>query len=182
LFRKVGLYFDILISVTLFSFKGCVFLFKKVRLALCIAIIGVLGLSLNQGETYAANYKYDGKNPVSTGCNHSGVVKATKKFNKKGISGTVQLMYSTKCKTAWAFVKLNKAISFKYDSVYAVIHRNNDKKHYSCDSAGGNGSIRKGQTSCYSAMVYDYKPNTSYAEAIYMSGEWPTNMGKTSSY
>jgi hypothetical protein len=141
---------------------------KKWRVGLLSTVIGVAGLFAGVSDTEAANYKYDGKNPVSTHCDDSGVVKASKSFSNSGISGKVYLMYSTKCKTAWAYVKLNKKLSNKY-IVHGSVHRNNDKKRYSCYD--GNDAIRGGQTSCYSAMVYDYKPNTSYARAhIYKWG------------
>ncbi|MCH5584794.1 YjfA family protein [Shimazuella sp. AN120528] len=154
----------------------------KLRIGLSVAVIAALGFVLGTAPTYAANY-YDGKSPVGTGCNKSGVVKSTKYFNSHNLRGTIQLMYSTKCKTAWAYVKLSKPYPSKYGYVNAVIHRNNDKKSYSCYSSGGNGRIIRYQSTCYSAMVYDYKPNTSYAEGTYSPGEADVySLGRTSSY
>lgn len=40
----------------------------------------------------------------------------------------------------------------------ARIVRKTDGKAYTCGSAGGNGVVNKGQTSCYTPMVYDLDP------------------------
>ena len=37
----------------------------------------------------------------------------------------------------------------------------------SCGSSGGNGKVVAGQTSCYTPMVYDLDPRTSYAFGKY---------------
>jgi hypothetical protein len=157
-------------------------MFRKLRIGVSILTIGAVGFLFSTVPTYAANYHYDGKNPVSTHCDDTGVVKKKKRFNKAGVSGVTMLMYSTKCKTAWAYVKLDKPLKYNQDTVIASVHRNNDKKTYHCNSAGGNGGVNKGQKTCYSAMVYDYKPNTSYAESVYISGGYVAKLGKTSSY
>lgn len=130
--------------------------------------ITFLGLTSSVTEVFAAKSgkeKYDGKSPVATHCDDSGVAMRKKSFSKSNVSGTVYLMYSTECKTAWAFVKLNKALQ-KNSQVVAFVQRNNDKKSYNCTHKNGNGRVQPGQTTCYSPMVYDYKPNTSYAYAI----------------
>jgi hypothetical protein len=163
---------------------------KKWRVGLLSAVVGVAGLFVGVSDTNAANYKNDGKNPVATHCDDSGVAKKTKTFssklkNGKKVTGKIYLMYSTKCKTAWSYVKLDKALPSNME-INASIHRNNDKKVYSCSSKGGNGMIQPGQKTCYSAMVHDYKPNTSYASAtayspkgFYQTGK---SLGKTGSY
>jgi hypothetical protein len=157
---------------------------KKWRVGLLSAVVGVAALFVGISDTSAATYKYDGKSPVSTHCDDTGVVKSSKSFSNSRTSGKVYLMYSTKCKTAWAYVKLNKKLQSKY-RVTGVVHRNNDGKISSCNGKGGNGYIVAGQTSCYSGMVYDYKPNTSYAQAITSATTNPYEIhtsDKTASY
>ncbi len=39
-----------------------------------------------------------------------------------------------------------------------------DGKAYTCGSAGGNGVVNKGQTSCYTPMVYDLDPRKAQAQ------------------
>lgn len=133
--------------------------------------MGMFGMIVSPLSTHAANYPMDGQSPVKKGCNKTGVVKKSKKISYKGTTGTVYLMYSTSCKTAWSFVKLNKPFSKKGYFVSARIFRNNDRKMYYCSNKGGNGDIEVGQSSCYSAMVYDKNPNTAYAlGVIYATG------------
>jgi hypothetical protein len=96
-------------------------------------------------DTNAANYKYDGKNPVSTQCDDKGVAKKTKTFSLKlksgkKVTGKISLMYSTKCKTAWSYVKLDKPLPSNSE-INGYVTRNNDKKTYTCYSDGGNGMI-----------------------------------------
>lgn len=163
---------------------------KKLTVGLLGLVIATFGLFVGASQSDAANYKYDGKNPVATHCDNTGVAKKTKSFSTKlkngtKVTGKIYLMYSTKCKTAWSYVKLNKSLPSNME-INAVVHRNNDKKVYSCSSKGGNGMIQPGQKTCYSAMVYDYKPNTAYASATAYSpkGFYNTgrSLGKTGSY
>jgi hypothetical protein len=147
----------------------------KLRIGLLIALFGACGLFVGTHYVNAANLPYDGKNPVKTGCSKTGVMKKYKTFSykyssNKYISGKVELMYSTKCKTAWAYIKLNNTTPKGY-FVDGVVVRNNDRKTLDCESYG-NGKIKPGQYTCYSGMVYDFKPNTSYATAqIFVPGK-----------
>ncbi|MCH5586676.1 YjfA family protein [Shimazuella sp. AN120528] len=146
---------------------------RKLFTGLFVIFVGVSGLLISPLNTSAATYSKDGKSPVATGCNKTGVVKSSKSFSVKTtsstVSGTVYLMYNTSCKTSWSFVRLSKPLPSKHD-VAGWVERNNDKKIYGCWDANGNGSIKPGQTTCYSPMVYDLSPNTSYASVDVLSG------------
>ncbi|MCH5585971.1 YjfA family protein [Shimazuella sp. AN120528] len=155
---------------------------KKWRVGLLSAAVGVAGLFVGISDTHAANYQFDGKSPVATHCNKTGVAEKTKPFslklkNGQKVTGKIYLMYSTKCKTAWSYVKLDKSLPSNME-INGIVKRKNDKKTYSCYSKGGNGMIEPGQRNCYSAMVYDYKPNTSYASATAYSPKGFYNTGK----
>ncbi|MCH5585017.1 YjfA family protein [Shimazuella sp. AN120528] len=161
---------------------------KKWHVGFLSAVVGVAALFVGISDTSAAfdgKKKYDGKSPVATHCDDTGVAKKTKSFSYKGVKGKIYLMYSTKCKTAWGYVKLNKPLPSNSE-VYGWVHRNNERKVYYCSSKGGNGAIQPGQTTCYSPMVYDYKPNTSNAGAVFYSPkgdyEHPHELGYTDSY
>lgn len=136
---------------------------RKLFTGLFAVVVGALGLLISPLHTNAANYYYDGKSPVATHCDDTGVAKSSRNFSYGKISGTVYLMFSTKCKTAWAYTKVNSVPSGY--AVEGLVHRNTDGKTLWCESSGGNKLIWPGQHSCYSGMVYDYNPNTSYAAA-----------------
>ncbi|MCH5584688.1 YjfA family protein [Shimazuella sp. AN120528] len=137
-------------------------MWHKLRISMLVSIVSVLGLFVSIHSVSAANYYYDGKSPVATGCNNTGWSPKSTTFSYNGISGTVYLMFSSSCKTAWAFVKLNKALPKGYN-VQGWINRTKDQKIMGCSTSGGNGDILPGQTTCYSGMVYDLNPNTSHA-------------------
>ncbi|SHE37220.1 Protein of unknown function [Seinonella peptonophila] len=147
---------------------------RKLSAGLLVAVIGVFGLfvSFNQAEAS----QYDGKSPVKTGCHKTGWAPKTKKISYGNITGTLYLMFSSKCKTAWAYVKLNKPLPKGYQ-VLGFVTRNKDKRIGTCRN--GNGHIIHGQTSCYSAMVYDMSPNTSYAQVYIKKPDKPDPLYKT---
>ncbi|MEC0681393.1 DUF2690 domain-containing protein [Bacillus haynesii] len=80
--------------------------------------------------------------------------------------GIVVLKFSSVCKTAWAKMTLDKAVSSGLETD-AYVKRNKDGKELSCSSAGGNGKVLPEQTSCYTPMVYDLDPRSSYAMGKY---------------
>lgn len=82
------------------------------------------------------------------------------------VIGVVELKFSSTCKTAWAKITMNNTLTSGYEA-NAEITRNTDGKRYNCDSAGGNGKAVAGQKSCYTPMVYDLDPRTSYAFGKY---------------
>lgn len=124
-----------------------------------IAVFSICGLFVGFNQAYA--YQYDGQNPVKTNCDNTGWAPKTKKFSYGSISGTLYLMFSSNCKTAWAYVKLNKSLPKGYE-VIGFVTRNKDKRIGTCGR--GNGNIVPRQTSCYSSMVYDLNPLSSYAQ------------------
>ncbi|WP_326849943.1 DUF2690 domain-containing protein [Bacillus haynesii] len=80
--------------------------------------------------------------------------------------GIVVLKFSSVCKTAWAKMTLDKAVSSGLETD-AYVKRNKDGKELSCSPAGGKGKVLPGQTSCYTPMVYDLDPRSSYAMGKY---------------
>ncbi|WP_296682938.1 NBR1-Ig-like domain-containing protein [Thiothrix sp. UBA2016] len=79
---------------------------------------------------------YDGKDPISMGCDSDATTVASKIIT----GGVIELRYSKKCGTNWARTRANSSSS----STYAKVTRNSDGRSY---SYSGKGSI-------YTAMVY----------------------------
>ncbi|MBZ9640179.1 DUF2690 domain-containing protein [Streptomyces sp. PSKA30] len=153
---------------------------SKRNLARAGVLAGGIGLALIAATGGAQAYAYDGSDPSSTGCSADAttVESATVK-NSNMTFGTIELRYSLKCHTAWARLTLNYTqyacgnASAGYDCAHAYIVRNNDGRKYSC-------TINKGQTQCYTPMVYD-KGLTSYAQAAIDSAAGMANT-RTASY
>ncbi|CAM3868991.1 YjfA family protein [Mesobacillus zeae] len=116
----------------------------------------------------AEDHSYDGKSPYYNDCASSATTKATSYLiNEKNEKiGVVELKFSSTCKTAWAKITMNNNVPSGFEA-NAEVTRNTDKKRFSCDSAGGNGKVVAGQKSCYTPMVYDLDPRTSYAFGKY---------------
>ncbi|MER5664741.1 DUF2690 domain-containing protein [Streptomyces mirabilis] len=139
--------------------------FGKRKLARAGVVVGGLGLSMIATVGGAQAYTYDGSDPSSTGCSSGSttVASATVKASSGATFGTIELRYSTSCHTAWARLTLDYTQSAcgnaaaGYDCAHAYIVRNDDGRRYSC-------TINKGETQCYTPMVYD-KGMTSYAQA-----------------
>ena len=137
---------------------------KKLKLAglsiiiACSTIIAAFGFTNHQVS--AENHSYDGKSPYYNSCASTAVTK-----DKKWIDSIsyVELKFSTKCKTAWAKVTITRPAIYTYEADARIV-RQTDGKAYTCDSSGGNGSVNKGQTSCYTAMVYDLDPRKAQAQ------------------
>lgn len=53
----------------------------------------------------------------------------------------------------------------------AYVKRTTDGKELSCSSAGGNGKVLPGQASCYTPIVYDLDPRSSYVIEKYYQPE-----------
>jgi hypothetical protein len=93
--------------------------------------------------------------------------------------GVIELRYSLRCHTAWGRLTLdytqgacgNSAAGYACPSAFIV--RNNDGRQYSC-------KISRGQTQCYTPMVYD-RGMTSYAQA-YVDGVTGEARTRTASY
>ena len=75
----------------------------------------------------------------------------------------MELKFSTTCKTAWAKVTITRLAVYNNEADARIV-RKTDGKAYTCGSAGGNGVVNKGQTSCYTPMVYDLDPRKAQAQ------------------
>ncbi|MDE1376425.1 DUF2690 domain-containing protein, partial [Bacillus licheniformis] len=69
------------------------------------------------------------------------------------------------CKTAWA--KMTRQSSALRLGGKCICEKKQDGKELSGSSAGGNGKVLPGQTSCYTPMVYVLDPRSSYAMRKY---------------
>jgi hypothetical protein len=131
---------------------------RYIRKALPAVIAAPFLVALIPGSAQAATYSMDGKNPISAGC---AADSTTMKESYIGTSswtlGAIELRYSVKCHTAWARITLSENAWGK-----AQIVRNTDGKAYSCTNLSYSTSL--GSYTCYTAMVYDKDPLSSYAE------------------
>ncbi|MDR4950380.1 DUF2690 domain-containing protein [Neobacillus cucumis] len=106
---------------------------------------------------------YDGSNPVSTGRANDAVTKSYSyiRDSSGNIYGKVYLKWSERCKTSWGKINLYHAAPYDNGAYYAnaVVYSYTSsgtyRTRYTCGSSGGNGAIMKGQTSCYTAQVYN---------------------------
>ncbi|MGS2587524.1 DUF2690 domain-containing protein [Streptomyces hebeiensis] len=139
---------------------------RRNRILSRLAIVGgsIALLFAHSGSAQA--HAYDGTDPSATGCSSSGrTVASAALTNRPGNSlGTIELRFSSSCKTAWARITLRlqqwdcgSAAGLACSKAWVV--RNNDGRTYSC-------TVYTGQTQCYTPQVYDYDPNTSYARGL----------------
>lgn len=122
----------------------------------------------------ASALTYDGTNPYSTGCAYkSPITYETEYIYKNGVKiGYVQLKGSAYCHTAWGYLKFYNAAPYDfYANVWIDSFNGTTKRGYaSCANSGGNGWIMKGQTSCYTAQMWNKDPYNALAKAgIYSS-------------
>lgn len=117
----------------------------------------------------------DGTNPETTGCAASAITAEFANIYYQGvIVGTVELRYSTTCRTAWA-----RIYSTTYNRMDATVHRNSDGKIALCS---GIASWVSGLGySCYSPQLYDH--NSAGTVTSYAQGSvGPSSEYRTSSY
>jgi hypothetical protein len=139
----------------------------KIRNLVVAAVVASCGVIALPGSASAATYSLDGQSPVTAGCSSDattavgGEIKAD---NGNGVIGAIDLRYSVACHAAWARVRISVSADLPGK---AEITRTNDGKSYSCTNLTYSSSL--GLYSCYTAMVYDKDPLTSYA---YGSGTW----------
>jgi hypothetical protein len=124
------------------------------------AVLTTAVLTLGSATSASAlSYTNDGKSPESTGCANDAVTKRSAVAANSSNGTTIELRWSPSCRTAWARVtKAHGPIAYSWAGWGAKIVRNNDGKTFTC-------SVPSGGSSCYTAMVYDLDPLTSYAEA-----------------
>jgi hypothetical protein len=148
------------------------FLKKKVSKVISVGVMFtfVFGLIFAVSPTEKAfDLSYDYSNPYTTGCAYkSPVTYETKYIYKSGVKiGYVQLKGSAYCHTAWSYVKFYSAAPYNgYANVgtyryYGTSSTSNARTF--CNSSGGNGLVEKGQTSCYTAQLWDKDPYNSLA-------------------
>ncbi|TVZ90530.1 DUF2690 domain-containing protein [Streptomyces sp. BK340] len=149
--------------------------------------IGVAALALAAGTTLvftgpadAAGRKWDGKDPIYSGCADTGrlVHKKTDKYYSSRyhlhVSVTASLWYSRGCRTVWAMVDANVPTD-KWNGEGCNIWRNSDMKHYGCKH-------RTGTLEMLSPMLND-KNTTGFATAWSYVGNDPHEMfARTASY
>ncbi|MFC5651147.1 DUF2690 domain-containing protein [Paenibacillus solisilvae] len=150
---------------------------KKISKVVSVGVLFTVFLSLFL--TFAPTEKvyalsYDGTNPYSTGCAYkSPITYETEYIYVAGVKiGYVQLKGSAYCHTAWGYLKFYSAAPYNYyANVWVDSYNGTTKRKYvSCASSGGNGWIMKGQTSCYTAQLWDKDPYNALAKAgIYSS-------------
>jgi hypothetical protein len=130
-----------------------------------ILILSTLIVAFGYGNNQAAaeTHSYDGKSPYYNSCASSAVTK-----DKKWIDSVsyVELKFSTECKTAWAKVTVTRPAIYDHEADARIV-RNTDGKAYTCNSSGGNGVVNKGQSSCYTPMIYDLNPRKAQAQGIH---------------
>lgn len=134
----------------------------KVSACLLLSLLVVTSIfsTTNSDKAYAENHSYDGKSPYYNSCDQSAVTKEKKWIDSNSY---VELKFSTTCKTAWAKVTVTRPAVYNIEADARIV-RKTDGKAYTCGSAGGNGVVNKGQTSCYTPMVYDLDPRKAQAQ------------------
>ncbi|MFC5647598.1 DUF2690 domain-containing protein [Paenibacillus solisilvae] len=148
------------------------FLKKKVSKVISVGVLFtfVFGLIFAVSPTEKAfALSYDYSNPYSTGCAYkSPITYETKYIYKSGVKiGYVQLKGSAYCHTAWSYVKFYSAAPYNgYANVGTYRYNGTSSTSNArtfCNSSGGNGVVEKGQTSCYTAQLWDKDPYNSLA-------------------
>ncbi|MFC8508832.1 DUF2690 domain-containing protein [Streptomyces sp. NPDC057411] len=141
-----------------------------------MGVVAVATAALGAGFTGSASAAaYDGQDPVSSGCSASAITAASTALYANGARvGTVDLRYSTSCRTTWVRVYSDGP------NLGGYVNRNQDGTTQWC----GTPSIASnGQYYCYSPMLND-AGYTSYAagRASDSSGSSSSGTRTTSSY
>ncbi len=138
----------------------------------------IIGASLLFDGSVAQAAPFDGTDPIATGCSNTARV-ARQADLVNGVTGahhgTVQLYYSSACRTVWAKVITDEpgcqpGIDFCGD---AVVHRLSDGAELRCITPAGSSS-------CYTRQLNDANV-TSLAAATADSGPY-TYFGKTAAF
>lgn len=169
--------------------------FQKLLKACMLCAASVVVLFSFQESTFAASdlsSYYDGKNPTTTKVYGGSATCDSDAFNAKSAAvyesgkkvGTVYLRYSNKCHAAWSKLVLDNPAPSVSGGVYAYAVINKYKNgvfQKSVDSNSGNGTIKTGQTSTYTGMVFDLTAGFGYtadAEGVTFNNGY----GKTARY
>lgn len=123
-----------------------------------VVATAVAALALTAGlavPASAASAKYDGKDPKTYGCDASAKTVDSKsvKASDGTLLGTIELRYSTACRTVWAKVtSLQSVSSFGNGAEASIVRKDGTTLTYKCVSG----------KSCYTPMLDD-KNTSSYA-------------------
>ncbi|MBB4987167.1 MULTISPECIES: DUF2690 domain-containing protein [Streptomyces] len=123
-----------------------------VRRTAVLAVVSAAFATVFTGSASAAGY--DGQDPITSGCSASAITAASSALYAKGARvGTVELRYSTACRTTWVRVYSDGPNFGGY------VNRNQDGATQWC---GGPSIAPNGQEYCFSPMLND-AGYTSYA-------------------
>jgi hypothetical protein len=106
------------------------------------ALVSVGGLILTLASTAPASAAtYDGQDPDASGCSATAktVASATLKDGNGAVVGSVELRYSTSCRTVWARVNgpFNKTPRATIPGAYGWVVRNSDGKTLAVTHSSG---------------------------------------------
>lgn len=145
---------------------------KKIGLSFTLALSAFISVfAVDSGNAHAAyswsyyNSAYTGKSPYTkvvgstATCQDSSYTHDSKNLTDRNgkIVGKIELRYSRACHTAWGKLTLSSPAQWDHAGSAWIGRKGGtgDNAVYACFDAGGNGSIMKGQTWCYTPMVYD---------------------------
>ena len=122
----------------------------------------------------ASAAEYDGVNPDTSSCNNTATtVKSASVANYQGVKvGTVELRYSTACRTVWVRT-IGPVATADGSGMVGYVVRNSDGKTYGADYRSG--------TTKWSKMLNDVGV-TSYAKAFDDNGEGAGATARTGNY
>jgi Protein of unknown function (DUF2690) len=110
-------------------------------LTLCLA-------AATPANAAVGDYFYDGKSPITTGCNNDARTIGTARVGPAGTSTVVKLRYSPRCRTVWARIDhASTRIPADRAGGSALIYREQDRAGLRCHTDRN--------TSCHTAMLYD---------------------------
>ncbi|MGW4160435.1 DUF2690 domain-containing protein [Streptomyces sp. NPDC004788] len=128
-------------------------LLRRTALAGTSLLFAAAGLIATGGSAQAATY--DGWDPASSGCGGISTVSSAAMTDPHGNHlGTLELRYSSGCRTTWARITMDYTQGACGTSSAGIacpkawIIRNSDGTSYSC-------TVTEGRSSCYTPMVND---------------------------
>ncbi|MFM9607742.1 DUF2690 domain-containing protein [Streptomyces niveiscabiei] len=121
----------------------------KISVARKSLAVATAAIALTVGLAGSADAAaYDGQDPISSGCANSAITARSNAIYVGGTQvGTIELRYSTSCRTAWARVRSTGPYGG------ATVTRTSNWDWYRCDSLSWNSSM--GQYTCYTPMLND---------------------------
>ena len=147
------------------------------------ALMSALALTPAHAATAAVSCSgrgCDGKDPVSSGCSSTAITAEDREIitsDGRGVTGVIQLRYSTACRTVWA--RIINSFTPSNSNAEGSVFRNSDSNVESCLHLTYSSSL--GNYSCYTAMLYDGGV-TSYAVGTIDLINGPNSYGRTPSY